>query len=217
MNTYKLLKIKQISLLTGIALGIITLETKAETSSPVDSLKDSQNVKVTFKPNANSSQKIVLKNDLKSVRTTGLGTDPLYVLDGVRIDDVSKISPNDIEEITVLKDETTTKIYGDRAANGVILIKTKKNKDQQNLVKVSSEDWKSAKKDDNSQTQIKVGLEDVLLLLDGIETTSEAIKNMDPTNIELMEVDKSNEGKQKYGEKAKNGIIRITSKKKTKE
>ncbi|MBQ9230313.1 MAG: TonB-dependent receptor [Prevotella sp.] len=71
------------------------------------------------------------------------GTQPLYVIDGVafssdvvgiRADEGQEISPlanlnaNDIESITVLKDATATSIYGARAANGVIVITTKKGK-----------------------------------------------------------------------------------------
>lgn len=71
------------------------------------------------------------------------GTQPLYVVDGVtyssdvvgiRTDEGQAISPlaslnaNDIESITVLKDATATSIYGARAANGVIVITTKKGK-----------------------------------------------------------------------------------------
>ena len=42
------------------------------------------------------------------------------------MDDVSSISPNDIEKVDVLKDAAATSIYGSRAANGVILITTRK-------------------------------------------------------------------------------------------
>lgn len=50
---------------------------------------------------------------------------PLYVVDGFPVDNISDVSPNDIEDITVLKDASSTAIYGSRGANGVILITTK--------------------------------------------------------------------------------------------
>lgn len=53
---------------------------------------------------------------------------PLIVLDGVVIDDLSFVNPNDIENISVLKDAASTSIYGTRAAFGVILITTKSAK-----------------------------------------------------------------------------------------
>jgi TonB-dependent starch-binding outer membrane protein SusC len=61
--------------------------------------------------------------------------DPLYIVDGVPTTDVSTLNPNDVENISVLKDAGAASIYGSRAANGVILITTKKG--QNKGVKVS--------------------------------------------------------------------------------
>ncbi|MBN2814077.1 MAG: TonB-dependent receptor [Bacteroidales bacterium] len=52
-------------------------------------------------------------------------TDPLYVIDGIQGGDINSIAPQDIENITILKDASTTAIYGSAAANGVVLITTK--------------------------------------------------------------------------------------------
>ena len=82
---------------------------------------------------------------IRGTNSIGAGNDPLYVIDGVPIstDDLSGISkglsgsgtnplsdinPADIESIEVLKDASATSIYGARAANGVVLITTKKGK-----------------------------------------------------------------------------------------
>ncbi len=51
---------------------------------------------------------------------------PLYVIDGLPTGDIRDLSPNDIESIQVLKDASSAAIYGSRAANGVIIITTKK-------------------------------------------------------------------------------------------
>ena len=51
---------------------------------------------------------------------------PLYVVDGFQVDNINDIPANDIEDITVLRDASSTAIYGARGANGVILITTKK-------------------------------------------------------------------------------------------
>ena len=57
------------------------------------------------------------------------GNSPLYVVDGSPIvGDLSNINPNEIESISVLKDASSTSLYGSRAANGVILITTKSGK-----------------------------------------------------------------------------------------
>lgn len=69
--------------------------------------------------------------DDASIRIRGMGTlgnnDPLVLVDGVEYS-LRDINPNDIESISVLKDAASSAIYGNRAANGVILITTKKGK-----------------------------------------------------------------------------------------
>ena len=69
-----------------------------------------------------------------SVRVRGVGSiysdnAPLYIVDGIpSADGLNNISPNDIENVTVLKDASSAAIYGSRATNGVILITTKQGK-----------------------------------------------------------------------------------------
>jgi TonB-linked SusC/RagA family outer membrane protein len=60
--------------------------------------------------------------------TFGGATDPLFIVDGLRIAgaDFSQINPNDILNITVLKDAVATSIYGSQGANGVVVVTTKR-------------------------------------------------------------------------------------------
>ncbi|HEV7779945.1 MAG TPA: TonB-dependent receptor [Chitinophagaceae bacterium] len=72
-------------------------------------------------------------NALPVIRIRGTGTmlagaNPLYVVDGIINDDIRNINSADIVSMEVLKDASATAIYGMRAANGVILITTKKGK-----------------------------------------------------------------------------------------
>lgn len=64
------------------------------------------------------------------VTIRGMGTignsDPLYIVDGVAVGNIDYLSPSDIQSIDVLKDGASTAIYGSRAANGVILVTTKR-------------------------------------------------------------------------------------------
>ncbi|MFT2010926.1 SusC/RagA family TonB-linked outer membrane protein [Pontibacter sp. 13R65] len=62
----------------------------------------------------------------RSIGNPGSSNRPLYIVDGVQGVDVSVINPNDIESIDVLKDASSTAIYGSRGANGVIIITTKR-------------------------------------------------------------------------------------------
>lgn len=75
-------------------------------------------------PSASATMTIRGTNSINS------GTAPLYVLDGVAISasDFNTINPSDIESLTVLRDASSTSIYGARAANGVIVITTKRGR-----------------------------------------------------------------------------------------
>lgn len=71
-------------------------------------------------------------NDDPMIRIRGLGSfgassSPLILIDGV-IGNITTIAPNDIESVTVLKDAASASIYGARAANGVIIVTTKRAK-----------------------------------------------------------------------------------------
>ena len=72
--------------------------------------------------------------DNPTLRVRGTGTlnnsNPMYVVDGMPVSGISDIDPNDIEGLSVLKDASSAAIYGSRAANGVILITTKKGSDR---------------------------------------------------------------------------------------
>ncbi len=66
------------------------------------------------------------------------GSEPLYVVDGFPITgDINALNPDEIQDITVLKDAASTSLYGSRAANGVVLITTKKGKAGQTNVNLN--------------------------------------------------------------------------------
>lgn len=76
------------------------------------------------------------------IRIRGFGSinassDPLYVVDGVPyVGGTSNINPDDVENITILKDASSTALYGSRAANGVVMITTKKGRKGRNNITV---------------------------------------------------------------------------------
>ncbi|WP_158275650.1 SusC/RagA family TonB-linked outer membrane protein [Marinilabilia rubra] len=67
------------------------------------------------------------------IRVRGIGTinnsDPLYVVDGFPMNNMSNVDPSNIESVEVLKDASATAIYGSRGANGVVLVTTKSGKE----------------------------------------------------------------------------------------
>ncbi|RGY70510.1 SusC/RagA family TonB-linked outer membrane protein [Bacteroides fragilis] len=73
-------------------------------------------------------------SDNTTIRVRGVGTlnnsNPMYMVDGLPVSSINEVDPSDIENISVLKDASSAAIYGSRAANGVILITTKKGGDK---------------------------------------------------------------------------------------
>lgn len=66
---------------------------------------------------------------IRGVSTNG-DNSPLYVVDGLQVNGIDNINPEDIESVDVLKDAASSAIYGARAANGVVIITTKKGGDK---------------------------------------------------------------------------------------
>ena len=63
--------------------------------------------------------------------------EPLYVVDGVPVDNINFLSPSDIENMQILKDASSAAIYGSRGANGVVIITTKQGKSSNAKVSLS--------------------------------------------------------------------------------
>lgn len=89
------------------------------------------------KPGDDSSIKI------RGINTINGATDPVYVIDGMVMDNFgggfNSINPNDVASIEILKDASSTALYGSRGANGVVLITTKKGKS--GVGKVNYDGW----------------------------------------------------------------------------
>ncbi|WP_173972924.1 SusC/RagA family TonB-linked outer membrane protein [Flavobacterium bizetiae] len=125
---------------------------KIDNTSAITSLKAEDITKTKV---LNASQAIqgkaagvqVISSDLPgstpSVVIRGLGTalggrSPLYIVDGMPTENINNINTNDITSYEILKDASSLAIYGTRAANGVIIITTKKGKGEKVSVEVES-------------------------------------------------------------------------------
>lgn len=77
------------------------------------------------------------------IRIRGAGSngnsDPLYIVDGIKVSSIDNISPNDIANIEVLKDAASCAIYGTQGANGVIIISTKQGKIGDTVISYSTQ------------------------------------------------------------------------------
>ena len=110
--------------ITGAVSSVTSEElTKMATNSPVQALQGRAAgvsiIQESGSPDATASIRI------RGVGTTN-NTSPLFVVDGLPMNDIDYLNPNDIESIEILKDASASAIYGSRGANGVVLVTTKK-------------------------------------------------------------------------------------------
>ena len=113
-----------------IAGSVATVNSDAIANRPVANVGDALQGQVaglqvftsSGEPSATSSMRI------RGVSSINASTEPLFILDGSEISSsmFQSLNPNDIENVTVLKDASSTAIYGSRAANGVVVITSKK-------------------------------------------------------------------------------------------
>lgn len=114
------------------------------------------------------------------IRVRGVGTvygnsNPLYVVDGVWFDDISFLNPNDVESMSILKDASAQSIYGVRAANGVVLITTKKGKGKTTITYDGYVGYQTA----TNQVDVANGTEYATLIneLNGVQNKPAAFAN----------------------------------------
>ncbi|HUH29106.1 M56 family metallopeptidase [Gelidibacter sp.] len=138
---------------------------------------------------------------------------PLIFLDGKEIqnDEMDTIDPDSILNIQILKDKAATKKYGEKGEHGVILITSKKDgfsktEDREIIIITTDENQKSNSTSNNGTRP--------LYLMDGKEISKDEMEAIDPKIIESVDVLKNEASTKKYGEKGKNGVVLITTKKK---
>jgi TonB-linked SusC/RagA family outer membrane protein len=85
-----------------------------------------------YQPNGSPGGEMVIR--VRGTTSFNGSNDPLYVVDGVPVDNLGFLSPNDIASLQILKDASSAAIYGSRAANGVVLITTKQAGDGARVV-----------------------------------------------------------------------------------
>lgn len=110
-----------------VTTAITSVSTKDLSQRPIVSADQALQGKAAgvsvIKPNGLPGEGMVIR--VRGTTSMNSSNDPLYVVDGVTLDNISFLSANDIESMQVLKDASSAAIYGSRAANGVILITTK--------------------------------------------------------------------------------------------
>lgn len=147
-----------------------------------------------------------------TIRNQRAGDPPLYVIDGKPYPKegearLEKLDPKDIASVNVYKGEKALNLYGEDGANGVVEIWTK----------VGAAAKKKTQTIGKQEGMSVSGLpkEGVVIVIDGEEFFSpEAtqVKELDPEDIDYVKVYKDKEARKKYGNKARNGVIEITTK-----
>ncbi len=175
---------------------------------------------------------------VKGTGTAGDGQQPLYFLDGKEITgEQLPLDPNTIKSIDVLKDASAVEKYGERAKVGAVLITSKSGTGESNIpddvLKGKMEEIRvigyGVQRHDTEKPRIyesiHLGLTDKetgdemsmsgnpMILLDGKEITNEEMKAIDQNTIESIAVLKDRTAIDLYGEKGKNGVILIKTRK----
>ncbi len=138
----------------------------------------------------NKKQKVIeeLSDDAKRA---------IFMVDGTQTnyDKVQVIDPQEIDNVSVLKGDAATSVYGTEAKDGVVIITTKNN-------------------GHSSSTERRIGVSDgnPLILMNGVAITKEEMDKINPDDIESVNVLKGEQATRLYGEKGKNGVVIITPK-----
>ncbi len=152
------------------------------------------------------------------IRTNGPNP-PMVFLDGVLIskDEMSNIKPDQIESISVLKDKSATDLYGEQGKNGVILIITKAKSGRMAGDKTvePQSPYTPPQPIIAYMNQNKDKTNPPLFFLDGVQIDQKTAEHIKTDQIESINVLKIPQATDQYGDKGKNGVVKIISKTKS--
>jgi TonB-dependent SusC/RagA subfamily outer membrane receptor len=121
----------------------------------------------------------------------------IFIVDGIRMnyDEAQTVDPHEIDNVSVLKGDAATSVYGAEAKDGVVIITTRKG-------------------GNTSLTDHQTGILDgkPLILMNGVAITKEEMDKINPDDIESVNVLKGEQATRLYGEKGKNGAVIIKPK-----
>ena len=121
--------------LTGATGSVSSANTEKLVSRSLPESLQGQTPGVSVRNGGAPGQEAVV--NIRGLATFG-NASPLYVIDGMIADPNTTVSPNDVEDVQILKDASAAAIYGSRAGNGVILITTKKGKEGPAKINITS-------------------------------------------------------------------------------
>jgi TonB-dependent SusC/RagA subfamily outer membrane receptor len=150
------------------------------------------------------SEGVIITREVGSMETN-FKNGPLYVVDGVVVVvkdsmNVKNLKPESIKSVSVLKGESAVRTYGEKGKNGVINITLKDPSDKGTIV--------------IRGTGSRLSKDSPLFVIDGVVSDDSLAKSLNAETIKSMNILKGDAAVKKYGEKAKNGVIEISSKSK---
>lgn len=185
---------------------IVPNKEKEDKSIPPPTVKE-----VKFTPAKDTLPRVIVRNIVSPFVEPDSATqkDPLILLDGVQIQQLSGISPDNIAGISMLKGEQATSLFGKKAEGGAMLITTKAN--------LASTGVPVNEITADRSVEIENGLpvnDDLLYIINDVQMSAEEVKIVAPGKIESISILKDQLATDKYGPKGKNGVIEITTKEK---
>lgn len=166
----------------------------------------------------NNKKELPKQNLIRLSDSTGIN--PIYIIDGIKKDDLSDVKSDNIESVSVLKGKKAMDIYGDSGKNGVLIITTKKSEtDFSKIRKLSQQNQQTflppILKNDSLKSQKTFSLSGKrpLFIVDGKRMPKDfTTDSIEVTKIESLNVLKDQMSVERYGEGAEDGVVLIMTK-----
>lgn len=156
---------------------------------------------------------------LRGTGTINGNIEPLFVVDGIPVneDSFKSLNANDIASVNVLKDNAATSIYGNRGANGVIIIETKSKtfKTLAGQVKgitiLPKEQPETEKKAILNSITFLRGNKEPVYVVDGVIIDGKAFRNLNQNDITHINIFKDPASTARFGNRGINGVVMVTT------
>ncbi|MFK8005111.1 MAG: TonB family protein [Saprospiraceae bacterium] len=153
-----------------------------------------------------SAENSTVKIDDESIKITS-DMKPLFIVDGKEFDKSieGELKPDEIKTIFVLKGEKAIEKYGNKGKNGVVEVTLKKMK--------TSKQVDPDKKTNIGEMNFHVKHKNPLYVLDGKVVDAKTVEDLNPDDIATINVSKGDKANEKYGDKGKDGVVEVITKK----
>ncbi len=186
---------------------VVTSKKSASNSSVIVPLQDKKLEGKVIGYGTGTPNKVIVRG------TSSINANPLFIVDGKALDagSMQHLNPDEIESITVLKDDASKVIYGKAAENGVVLITTKLGSSNTKLGKTPSKEQNKLSFKLRGSFKMENG-KSPLVVLNGVPVADD-LTELNHDDIEVMTILKDEASRALYGKAGEHGVILITTKK----